>query len=56
VLLVDTPGPGVADLATYGADTGVGVHLTVFDAPGIDAAHIAEREQPLWTAWTETLR
>ncbi|WP_433025441.1 SRPBCC family protein [Actinomycetospora sp. CA-053990] len=56
VLLVDSPGPGVADLATYGADTGVGVHLTVFDAPGTDAARVAEREQPLWTAWTEALR
>ena len=53
---MDSPAPGVADLATYGADTGVGVHLTVFDAPGTDAARVADREQPLWTAWTETLR
>ena len=52
VLLVDTPGPGVADLATYGADAGVGVHLTVFDAPDTDAARVAERERPRWTAWT----
>lgn len=53
VLLVDAPGPGVAGLATYGADTGVAVHLTVF---GADATRVADRERPRWTAWTETLR
>ena len=51
VLLVDEPAPGLADLATYAADTHAGVHLTLFDGPGVEAATVAGRERPRWDAW-----
>jgi hypothetical protein len=51
VLLADAPAPGIADLSTAGADADATVHLTLFDAPGADAAVIADRERPRWQAW-----
>ena len=51
VLLVDESAPGIADLATYAADTHAGVHLTLFDGPGTEAAPVADRERPRWQAW-----
>jgi uncharacterized protein YndB with AHSA1/START domain len=51
VLLADAPAPGIADLCTAGADAHATVHLTFFDAPGTDAATVADRERPRWQAW-----
>ena len=51
VLLADAPASGIADLSTAGADAHATVHLTLFDAPGTDAATVADRERPRWQAW-----
>jgi uncharacterized protein YndB with AHSA1/START domain len=55
VLLADAPAPGIADLSTAGADARATVHLTLFDAPGTDAATVADRERPRWQAWFAAL-
>ena len=51
VLLADAPAPGIVDLSTAGADARATVHLSLFDAPGADAAALADRERPRWQAW-----
>ncbi|WP_433781095.1 SRPBCC family protein [Actinomycetospora sp. CA-101289] len=51
VLLAEAPAPGIADIGTAGADARATVHLVLFDAPGTDAAAVADRERPRWQAW-----
>lgn len=48
IVRVDTPAPGLADVATYGADPWTEIHLLLYG----DAV-TGEREEASWRAWME---
>ena len=51
VLLVDAPARDRRPRAPSANDAHASVHLALFDAPGTDAATVADRERPRWQAW-----